>query len=318
VSTSIAVLDDYQHVALGFADWGRLEGRATVTVFPDHLTGDDALHDRLAPFDIVVSMRERTPFSRSLLERLGKLKLLVTTGMANAAIDVAAAAELGIVVSGTGGLASPTAELTWGLIIALTRNLPAEDANIRRGGWQSTIGPELAGKTLGVIGLGNLGRRVAVVGRAFGMDVMAWSQNLTAPDAERVGATLVGKDELLARSDVVTIHLKLSERTRGLIGREELALMRPTSYLINTSRGPIVDEAALVDALTSRRIAGAGLDVFDVEPLAPEHPLRTLPNTIVTPHIGYVTTGTYEVFYGQALADIEAYLAGEPIRVLKE
>jgi phosphoglycerate dehydrogenase-like enzyme len=318
VSVSIAVLDDYQHVALHFADWRRLEGRATVEVFSDHLASEDQLLDRLAPFDIVVSMRERTPFPRSLLARLGNLKLLVTTGMANAAIDVTAATELGITVTGTGGLASPTAELTWGLILALARNIIAEDASIRAGGWQTGIGPELAGKTLGVIGLGHLGRRVTTIGRAFDMNVLAWSQNLTPADAAREGASWVAKDELLARSDVVTIHLKLSDRTRGLIGRRELALMQPSSYLINTSRGPIVDEAGLVDALGARQIAGAGLDVFDVEPLPPDHPLRTLPNTVVTPHIGYVTTGTYEVFYGQALEDIEAYLAGDPVRVMKE
>jgi phosphoglycerate dehydrogenase-like enzyme len=318
VSVCVAVLDDYQHVALEFADWGRLDGRASVQVFSDHLADDDALRERLAPFDIVVSMRERTPFPRSLLERLGNLKLLVTTGMVNAAIDVAAATALGITVSGTGGLGFPTAELTWGLIFALARNILAEDASIRRGGWQTGIGPELGGRTLGVIGLGHLGRQVAAVGRAFDMDVIAWSQNLTAADAERVGASWVTKDELLARSDVVTIHLKLSERTHGLIGRRELAMMRPSAYLINTSRGPIVDEAALVEALVDGRIAGAGLDVFDVEPLPPDHPLRARPNTVVTPHIGYVTSGTYEIFYGHVLEDIEAFLAGEPIRVMKE
>jgi phosphoglycerate dehydrogenase-like enzyme len=304
----VAVLDDYQDIARRIASWGSLD----VTVFTEHVAGDDALVARLEPFEAVVAMRERTPFGAARLERLPRLKLLVTTGMANASIDLEAARRLGVVVSGTGGLASPTAELTWGLILALARHIPAEDAAVRAGGWQHTIGPELAGRTLGVIGHGRLGSRVAAIGRAFEMDVLAWSQNLRTAD----GATVVSKDELLSRSDVVTIHLKLSDRSRGLIGAAELARMKPTALLINTSRGPIVDEAALVEALEAGTIGGAGLDVFDVEPLTADHPLRSAPNTVLTPHLGYVATGSYEIFYRDAVEDIEAYVRGAPVRVL--
>jgi len=313
---AIAVLDDYQDVALTFGDWTRLDPTATVRVFSDHLSSEDALAERLAPFQVVVAMRERTPFRRTLLERLGALKLLVTTGMMNAAIDMAAARELGIAVAGTSGLASPTAELTWGLILAVTRNVVVEDGSIRRGGWQSTIGADLSGMTLGVVGLGHLGRRVARIAQAFDMDVVAWSQNMTSTDAERVGARRVEKDELFATSDIVTVHLQLSPRTAGIIGKRELDLLRPGAYFINTSRGPLVDEAALIEALAQGRIAGAGLDVFDVEPLPPDHPFRTLPNTVLTPHIGYVTRGTYEIFYREAVEDIEAYLKGSELRVI--
>jgi phosphoglycerate dehydrogenase-like enzyme len=243
------------------------------------------------------------------LERLPNLKLLVTTGMGNAAIDVAAAGELGIVVCGTRLLASLTAELSWGLILAVTRNIPAEDRAMRDGGWQHTIGPELGGRTLGIVGLGRLGTRVAEIARAFEMDVIAWSQNLRAPEA-------VTREELFERADVVTIHLKLSDRTRGLIGAEDLARMKPSAYLVNTSRGPIVDEAALLEALHAGRIAGAALDVYDIEPLPPDHPLRAAPNTVLTPHIGYVGTGTYATAYADAVEDIEAFLRNEPVRVL--
>jgi len=237
--------------------------------------------------------------------------------MRNAAIDLQAAAERGILVCGTAGLPYPTAELTWGLILSLFRRIPAEDRATREGRWQTSVGLGLNGKTLGVLGLGSLGSRVARVGRAFEMPVLAWSQNLTAERAGEVGATLVGRDELLARADVVTIHLVLSDRTRGLIGARELALMKPGAYLVNTSRGPIVDEAALIHALRDGTIAGAGLDVFDEEPLPPDHPLRQLPNTVITPHLGYVTEETYRVFYDQAREDIQAYLRGEPIRALR-
>jgi phosphoglycerate dehydrogenase-like enzyme len=236
--------------------------------------------------------------------------------MRNASIDVRAAAERGVVVCGTAGLPYPTAELTWALILSLVRHVPHEDRATRGGRWQETLGTGLNGKTLGVLGLGTLGSRVARVGRAFEMEVVAWSQNLTAERAAAVGASLVGRDELLARADVVTIHLVLSERTRGLIGARELALMRPTAYLVNTSRGPIVDEAALIRALRAGAIAGAGLDVYDEEPLPADHPLRGLPNTVITPHLGYVTEETYRIFYGQALEDVRAFLAGTPTRVL--
>jgi phosphoglycerate dehydrogenase-like enzyme len=315
--TRIAVLDDYQDAARRMADWSRLPAGAELAVFRDHVADLEAVAARLASFDVVVAMRERTPFPRALLERLPRLRLLVTTGMRNAAIDLQAAADRGVLVCGTGGLPYPTAELAWGLVLALARRIPREDRATREGRWQETVGLGLNGKTLGVLGLGTLGSRVARFGRAFEMDVLAWSQNLTAERAAEIGAVRVDRDELLARSDVVSIHLVLSERTRGLIGARELGLMKRTAYLVNTSRGPIVDEAALVRALRDGIIAGAGLDVYDEEPLPPDHPLRGLPNTVITPHLGYVTEETYRIFYGQALEDILAYLRGEPVRVLR-
>jgi phosphoglycerate dehydrogenase-like enzyme len=315
--TRIALLDDYQGVALRMADWDRLPAGAEVVVFRDHLADPDAIAARLAGFDVVMALRERTPFPRALLERLPRLRLLVTAGMRNAAIDLRAAADRGVLVCGTGGLPYPTAELAWGLILSLVRRIPGEDAATREGRWQETVGVGLNGKTLGVLGLGTLGSRVARFGRAFEMEVLAWSQNLTAARAAELNARWVDRDELLARSDVVTIHLVLSERTRGLIGARELGLMKRTAYLVNTSRGPIVDEAALVHALREGTIAGAGLDVYDEEPLPPDHPLRRLPRTVLTPHLGYVTEETYRIFYGQALEDIQAYLRGDPIRVLR-
>jgi phosphoglycerate dehydrogenase-like enzyme len=313
--TRVAILDDYQDVARRLADWKSLP--AEVVVFRDHLSDESKVADRLADFDVVVAMRERTPFPRSLFERLPRLRLLVTTGMRNASIDLRAAADRGVVVSGTAGLPSPTAGLTWALILALVRHVPREDRATREGRWQETLGTTLKGRTLGVLGLGQLGSRVARVGKAFEMDVIAWSQNLTAERAAAVGATLAGsRDELLARADVVTIHLVLSDRTRGLVGARELGLMRPTAYLVNTSRGPIVDEGALIATLHAGKIAGAGLDVYDEEPLPADHPLRRLPNTVITPHLGYVTEETYQIFYSQALEDIRAFLAGAPVRVL--
>ena len=314
--TKVAVLDDYQSVALDMADWESLPAGVSVDVFQDHLSDDDDVAARLSDYDIVVAMRERTPFSRSLLERLPNLRLLVTTGMRNASIDVAAAEDNGVVVCGTEGLPYPTAELTWGLILALLRRIPTEDQATREGNWQVTMGEGLHGKTLGVIGLGRLGSQVATVGAAFGMSLVAWSQNLTAERAEEFGARLVTKQELLSSADIVTIHLVLSGRTRGLIGAEELALMKPSAYLVNTSRGPIVDESALIGALNRGAIAGAGLDVFDIEPLPLDHPLRSLPNTVLTPHMGYVTSETYRVFYGDAVENIRAFLAGNPVRVI--
>jgi phosphoglycerate dehydrogenase-like enzyme len=315
--TRVAILDDYQRVARRMTDWASLPAGAGVTVFDDHLADLDAVAARLRDFEVVVAMRERTPFPRALLERLPRLKLLVTTGMRNASIDVQAAADRGVVVSGTAGLPYPTAELTWALILALARRVPTEDRATREGRWQVSVGVGLNGKTLGVLGLGTLGSRVARVGKAFEMTVLAWSQNLTAERAAEVGATLVGKDELLARADVVTIHLVLGARTRGLLGARELALMKPSAYLVNTSRGPIVEEAALVAALRQGTLAGAGLDVFDLEPLPLDHPFRHLPNIVITPHLGYVTEEGYRIFYGHALEDIQAHLRGAPVRVLR-
>lgn len=312
----IAVLDDYQQVARRFGPWERLPQGSEVVVFHDHLADQDAVVRRLLPFEVVVAMRERTPFPRTVLEALPNLRLLVTTGMGNAAIDLAAAKALGITVTGTGGVAPATAELTWGVILALARHIPEEDGNVRGGGWQRTVGVDLAGQTLGVIGLGNLGKRVAAVGLAFGMDVVAWSQNLTVGAAAVVGVRAVTKEDLLREADIVTIHLRLSERTRGLLGDAELRLLKPTALLINTSRGPIVEEAALLAALREGRLAGAGLDVYEVEPLPADHPLRTAPRTVLTPHLGYVTEATYEVFYRDAVADIVAFAEGMPIRVL--
>lgn len=315
--THIAVLDDYQGVALQMTDWGALPSDCQVQVFRDHLSDREALVQRLRAFEVVTCMRERTPFPRALLERLPGLRLLVTTGMRNAAIDLDAATDLGILVCGTaGGPDSPPAELTWGLILALVRHIPRENSDIRHGHWGTTLGMSLEGKGLGVVGLGRLGGKVATVGVAFGMSVLAWSQNMTVERATQYGATLVTKDELFARSDIVTIHVQLSTRTRGLVGARELGLMKPTAYLINTARGPIVDEAALVQALQARTIAGAGLDVFDQEPLPPGHPLLAFDNTILVPHVGYVTREQYQVRYRDTVENVAAYLRGEPLRVL--
>lgn len=311
----IALLDDYQSVAIEMADWDALSA-AEVTAFADHLVDEDQLVARLSGFDVIMAMRERTPFERALFARLPKLKLLVTSGMHNAAIDLEAATEHGVIVCGTSGRLFATAELTWGLILACLRRIPAEDRAIREGRWQVSVGRELDGKTLGVLGLGRLGSRVARVGQAFGMRVLAWSQNLTSDRAGEVGAELVSKETLLRESDVVTIHLVLGDRTRGLLRASELALMKSSAYLINTSRGPIVEEGALVEALRTGDIAGAGIDVFDVEPLPLDHPLRSMPNTVITPHTGYVTEETYTVFYGEALENIQAFVSGDPVRVL--
>ena len=312
----IAILDDYQDVALQMTDWSVLPKDVEVQVFRDHVKDQDAVVERLKDFDIVMAMRERTPFPRSLLERLPKLRLLTTTGMRNAAIDLPAAADCGVVVCGTGGVLYPTAELTWGLILALFRHIPREDRATRGDQWQVSMGIGVHGKTLGVIGLGNLGSQVATVGKAFQMSVLAWSQNLTAERAAKFGVTLVSKDELLSQSDIVTIHLVLSQRTSGLLGARELGLLKSTAYLVNTSRGPIVDEQALVEALEKKTIAGAALDVFDEEPLPLDHPLRRLENTVITPHIGYVTAETYKIFFDQTVENIRAFLNGAPVRVI--
>ena len=312
----VAVLDDYQDVARKMTDWSVLPAEVEVEVFQDHLTDQAAVAERLKDFDIVMAMRERTPFPRALLEQLPRLRLLTTTGMRNAAIDMQAAADCHVLVCGTGGILYPTAELTWGLILSLLRHIPDEDQATRAGRWQVSMGLGLNGKTLGLMGLGRLGSEVARVGNAFQMDVIAWSQNLTAVRAAERGATLVSKDELLGRADILSIHLVLSARSRGLIGHQELNRMKPTAYVINTSRGPIVDEAALIAALRNGTIAGAGLDVFDEEPLPLDHPLRRAENTIITPHIGYVTQETYQVFFDETVENIQAFLKGAPVRVL--
>ena len=312
----VAVLDDYQEVALSSADWSAVAGRTEITVFTDHLADGGDLAGRLAPYDVIVAMRERTPFPAALLDELPALKLLITTGMRNASFDLAAARRRGVTVCGTGGSGPAAPELAWGLIMAVTRHIPQEDAHVRAGGWQATVGRELAGSTLGLLGLGRIGERVARYARAFDMDLIAWSQNLTDDRARSCGARLVTKAELFAEADIVSVQLQLSARTTGLVGAAELALLGPGGYLVNTSRGPIVDESALISALRGNVIGGAGLDVFAVEPLPAGHPLRSLPNTVITPHIGYVTAQGYEVFYADIVADIAAWLDGSPVRVI--
>ena len=309
----VAVLDDYQHVAARFADWTTLE--AEVVFFDRHIDPVD-LPAALTGFDVVVAMRERTPFPASVLERLPDLRLLITTGRRNASIDLKATATLGITVCATGYLSTPAAEHTWALMLAAARRLPTEFASVTTGGWQETVGMGLAGRTLGLAGLGRLGTAVAKVGLAFGMEVIAWSQHLTAEKAEAVGVTAVPKEELLARSDILSIHLVLSNRSRGLFGAPELAQMKPSAILVNTARGPIVDEVALLEALRRNDIRGAALDVFDVEPLPLDHPFRTMPNVVMTPHLGYVVDDQYRIFYADAVEDIARFAAGSPIRVI--
>jgi phosphoglycerate dehydrogenase-like enzyme len=312
--TRVAVLDDYQDIAMTIVEW---PAGVEVVSFTDHVASEDALVIRLQEFDVVVAMRERTAFPRAVLDRLPDLRLLVTTGVRNAAIDIAAANERGVVVCGTWGIVSNTVELTWALILAVARRLPEEIERVRSGGWQQTLGVDLHGKTLGLLGLGNIGSAMATIGNAFGMNAVAWSQNLTVERAASLGATHVERDELFRQSDVVSIHLVLSDRTRHLIGASELALMKPTAILVNTSRGPIIDDAALIDALERGVIAAAGLDAFDVEPLPVDHPYRTLPNVVATPHIGYVTESCYRIFYDNIVEDITAFLDGRPVRVLE-
>ena len=310
--SKIAVLDDYQNVALSLADWSVLEGRASVTVFNDHLFDQDAIIERLQPFDIVCVMRERTPMTRGIIERLPRLRLIASTAIRNASIDVKAAEERGIQVVHTGYSSTPTVELTWALILGSARNLVAENASLRNGGWQVSVGDDMAGRTLGLLGLGNVGSAVARIGRAFGMSVLAWSQNLTAQRATEAGAALVSREELFRQADIVSIHLVLSKRTHGLVGASELALMKPTARLVNTSRGPIVVEADLLAALEDGRIAGAAIDVFDQEPLPLDHPFRRLPNLLATPHIGYVSRGLYERFYQDTVNNIVQWLDKRP------
>ena len=312
------ILDDYQQAALTLADWGRLSGRVAVSALSDHIADREALIARIDQAEILVIMRERTPFPAALLERLPRLELLVTSGMRNLAIDIAAANARGVTVCGTESSPTPPTELTWALILGLARQLPLEHQNLRTGGpWQSTVGTDLAGATLGVLGLGKIGSRVAEIGRAFGMRVIAWSPNLDDGRAAAAGVERAGsKEALLEASDVVTIHLVLGDRTRGLLGEAELRRMRRDAILVNTSRAPIVDQAALVRALTEQWIAGAGLDVFQTEPLPPDSPFRSLPNVLALPHLGYVSRNNYRTFFTQAVEDIEAWLAGSPIRTL--
>jgi phosphoglycerate dehydrogenase-like enzyme len=314
---AIALLDDYQSAALSLADWSRLQTDHKVVAFKEHMPDMEAVARALADFEIVGIMRERTPFPRALFERLPKLRLLVTTGKRNASIDLEAAKAHGVTVCNTGGAGRATADLAIGLMIALARHFRQEFHTMRPGGgWQTTLGMDLEGKTLGILGLGNLGAKVGRIGAALGMKVIAWSQNLTQEQARERGAERLEKDELLRRADVISIHLVLSDRTRGLVGAREFRLMKPTVLLINTSRGPIIDEAALLSALREKRIAGFGADTFNVEPLPPDHPLRAEPRALLTPHLGYVTEDTYRDFYVGMVQAIEAWLDGKPINVL--
>lgn len=304
----IAVLDDYQNAALKCADWTVLRDRADITVFADHLGDTDAVIERLLPFDIVCVMRERTPLPRNVFERLPNLKLVASTGPGNTSIDIAAAADRGVVVSHTRYRSDPAIDLTWALILASARNIVAESNSVRSGGWQTAVGTELRGETLGVLGLGRVGSEVARIGGAFGMGLIAWSQNMTPEAAQAAGAVLVSKDELFEQADILTVHLVLSDRTRGLVGAAELAKMKPTARLINASRGPIVDEQALIGVLRNKQIAGAAIDVFDIEPLPASHPFRTLDNVLATPHIGYVAQSLYRTFYEDTVSNIRNWL----------
>jgi phosphoglycerate dehydrogenase-like enzyme len=313
--TQIVVLDDYQGVALRHADWQALPD-CHVKVIRSPLDDTEAVLEALRGAQVAVAMRERTRFDAERLSQLPDLKLLVTTGMANASIDLEAAAAAGIVVCGTGGRRTPTVELAWGLILALARSIPEEDRGMRENRWQETVGFDLHGATLGLVGLGRLGSAMVPIAKAFGMEVIAWSRNLDPAHAEQLGVRAVTKEDLFANADVVSVHYTLGPASVGLIGAAELEAMKPTAYLVNTSRGPIVDTAALLAALQAGTIAGAGLDVYDEEPLSEDHPLRLAPRTVLTPHLGYVTHQTYDVFYGEAVEDIAAWLAGAPVRVL--
>lgn len=312
----IAILDDYQNVARDMADWSGLEAAHEVKFFHDPYEGVKGFAERLQGYEVLGVMRERSPVKRDLLERLPDLKMIATAGMRNAAIDLDCCKERGIAVCGTDNSADATPELAWGHIIGLARHIHVENARMREGRWITTLGLDLSGKTLGVVGLGRLGTRMAEIARAFRMNVIAWSHNLTAESAAEVGAERVEKDDLFRRADFVTIHYKLGPRSRGLVGDRELGLMKHTAYLVNTSRGPIVDTNALIAALGRGQIAGAGIDVYDEEPLPMDHPLRHMPRTLLTPHIGYVTDGCYHAFYGQMVDSIERWMAGDPVRVL--
>lgn len=314
--THVAILDDYQNVALKLADWSPLAGRVEPVSFTRPFEGSDAVARALDGYPVIVAMRERTPFPAEMFDRLPDLKLLVTTGMRNAAIDMAAAKARDVLVCGTGLLPHPAAELTWGLIMAHSLNIPRDAQSMASGGWQVGLGRGLHGRTIGIIGLGKQGKQVARFARAFGMEMLAWSRSLTDEQAAEHGAARVELDELLGRSDIVTIHVVLNEGTRGLIGAREIGLMKTSALLVNTSRGPIVNEAALIDAMRNGRIAGAALDVYDTEPLPADHPLRGLRNTLLTPHTGYVTAENLTLMYNQAVEDIVTWLDGAPVRVL--
>ena len=304
----IAILDDYQNGALELADWSPVTERATVTVFNDHLSVAKEIVERLVEFDAVCVMRERTPLTRDILESLPRLKLIASTGPRNASIDIEAAAGCGIEVMHANYDSSPTIELTWALILASARNLTTETASVRSGGWQRTVGDGIRGKVLSVLGLGSIGSQVARIAGAFGMEVIAWSENPTPEKAAAAGARLASKSELFERADILTIHLVLSPPTRALVGQPELALMKRSARLVNTSRGPIVDEIALVETLREGRLAGAAIDVFDIEPLPPDHPFRRLDNVIATPHIGYVSRDLYRLFYQDTVANVAGWL----------
>jgi phosphoglycerate dehydrogenase-like enzyme len=313
-----AILDDYQNVALKVTDWSKVAGDLDIAVFNEHLGGPDNVVKALQGCEIVVAMRERTGFPRAVIEKLPDLKLLISTGMRNASIDVAAAKERGVVVCGTGAVGSPTSGIAIGLMLELTRRIGYENARMKAGvPWQSTIGVDLEGLTLGVLGLGKLGARTARIAKAFGMKVIAWSQNLTPEKCKEAGVDYVSKEDLFRQSDFVTIHVVLSQRSRGLVGAKEFGLMKPSAYIINTSRGPIIDEAAMLAALKEKKIGGAGLDVFDVEPLPIDHPLRKLDNVVLTPHLGYVSMQNYQAYFAGVVDDIRGYLDGKPVRVME-
>ncbi|MCZ8535473.1 D-2-hydroxyacid dehydrogenase family protein [Psychrobacillus psychrodurans] len=313
-----AILDDYQQVALKIADWSTITEKVEIVSFSQHFYDENELVDYIRDAEIVIVMRERTPFGVSLFEKLPKLKLLITSGMRNTSIDLVAAAAHGVTVCGTASSSEPPTELTWALIMNLARNIMKENADLRSNGlWQSTVGSDLYGKRLGLLGLGKIGGRMATIAKAFGMDIIAWSQNLTKEQTDQLGVQLASsKEELLETSDYVSIHLVLSNRTRGLISEKDLQLMKSTAYLVNTSRAAIVDQQALIKALHENWIAGAGLDVFDIEPLPVDHPFRTMPNVLATPHLGYVTERNYTTYYREAIEDIQAYLDGRVIRSL--
>jgi phosphoglycerate dehydrogenase-like enzyme len=304
----IAVLDDYQGAALAMADWSPLEGRAEIVVFRDHISETEALVARLASFDVVCVMRERTPLTREIIERLPRLRLIASTGAGNASIDLDAAREHGVTIAHTGYTSHGAIELTWALILGAVRHIPDEAASFRAGGWQVAVGGDLARRTLGIVGLGRIGSAGARIAAAFGMNVIAWSPNLTPERAEAAGARFVTKDELFRQADIVTVHMVLGKSSRGIVGAAELGQMKPTAWLVNTSRGPLVDEAALLDALLKKRIAGAALDVFAIEPLPADHPFRALENVVATSHVGFVTRETYEIFYGDTVKNIVAWL----------
>lgn len=304
----IAVLDDYQQVAVKFADWSAINKKAEVSIFHDHVANENAVITRLLPFEVICVMRERTPLTRDILSHLPNLKLIVSTGKRNASIDIKAADELGITIKYTNYVESGAPELTWALLMAIARHIPTEVNNFRAGGWQTTISADLKGKTIGIIGLGRVGSKIAAYAKAFDMNVIAWSQNLTPEKAAEAGAHLVSKEEVFKQADFVTIHLVLSDRSRGIVDKESLLLMKPTAYFINTSRGPLVNEAGLIEVLQQHKIAGAALDVYDTEPLPANHPLRKMDNVLATSHIGYVTNETYRVFYGDTVKAVEEWL----------